>query len=236
MGGAKSPIVHAEPMEKGERTGGFFITFEGPEGGGKSTQIQRLAATLADRGYAVWTTREPGGTRVGEMIRPILLGRQQTPMTAWSEALLFTAARAQHVEEVIRPRLRRGELVLCDRYRDSTLAYQGYGRGLDLDVLRQLQERATGGLQPDLTILLNLPVQAGLARIPLTAQDRLDSETAAFHERVRAGYQKLAAAEPQRWREVDATAEPDQVAQRILELVNEALERFAIRPVQRRSA
>jgi dTMP kinase len=223
-------------MESASQPGGFFITFEGPEGGGKSTQIHRLAATLADQGYAVWTTREPGGTRVGEMIRPILLGRQQAPITAWPEALLFTAARAQHVEEVIKPRLQRGELVLCDRYTDSTLAYQGYGRGLDLDTLRRLQREATGGLQPDLTMLLNLPIEAGLARIPRPAQDRLDQETEAFHHRVRAGYQELAAAEPHRWREVDASANPDHVAKRILEVVSEALERGGVRPAQRRSA
>jgi dTMP kinase len=223
-------------MEIAAKPGGFFITFEGTEGGGKSTQIHRLASTLADQGYTVWATREPGGTRVGEMIRPILLGRQQAPMTAWSEALLFTAARAQHVDEVIRPRLQRGELVLCDRYSDSTMAYQGYGRGLDLDVLRQLQDRATGSLRPDLTILLNLPVEAGLARIPRTAQDRLDRESAAFHQRVHAGYQQLAATEPQRWREVDAAADEDQVAQRILSLVSEALARASVRPAQRRSA
>ena len=223
-------------MEKRERAGGFFITFEGPEGGGKSTQIHRLAAAMADHGITVWTTREPGGTRVGEMIRPILLGRQSAPMTAWSEALLFTAARAQHVEEVIRPRLQRGEVVLCDRYADSTMAYQGYGRGLDLDTLRQLQREATGGLQPDLTVLLNLAIEAGLARIPRPAQDRLDRETQAFHQRVHGGYQQLAAAEPGRWREVDASADADRVADRILELVSQALEQAGVRPAQRRSA
>jgi dTMP kinase len=223
-------------METASKPGGFFITFEGPEGGGKSTQIHHLAASLAAQGYAVWTTREPGGTRVGEMIRPILLGRQQAPLTAWSEALLFTAARAQHVEEVIRPRLHRGELVLCDRYADSTLAYQGYGRGLDLETLRQLQRQATGGLQPDLTILLNLPVRAGLARIPQSAQDRLDRETEAFHQRARDGYQQLAAAEPARWREVDASLPKDRVATRVLELVTHALERAGVRPAERRSA
>lgn len=223
-------------MESASKPGGFFITFEGPEGGGKSTQIHRLAAALADQGYSVWTTREPGGTRVGEMIRPILLGRQQAPMTAWSEALLFTAARAQHVEEVIRPRLARGELVLCDRYVDSTLAYQGYGRGLDLETLRPLQFQATGGLQPDLTILLNLPVQAGLARIPRPNQDRLDQETEAFHQRVRAGYQQLAAADPRRWREVDASAVEGRVAAHILELATQALELAGVRPAQRRTA
>ncbi|TMD42943.1 MAG: dTMP kinase [Chloroflexi bacterium] len=223
-------------METADKPGGFFITFEGPEGGGKSTQIHRLAAALADHGYPVWTTREPGGTRVGEMIRPILLGRQGAPITPWSEALLFTAARAQHVEEVLRPRLERGELVLCDRYADSTLAYQGYGRGLDLDTLRQLQRQATGGLQPDLTILLNLPVQAGLARIPRPNQDRLDQETEAFHQRVRAGYQQLAAADPGRWREVDASAVEERVAGRILELATVALGQAGVRPAQRRSA
>ncbi len=223
-------------METAGKPGGFFITFEGPEGGGKSTQIHRLAATLAEHGYVVWTTREPGGTRVGEMIRPILLSRDQTRMTPWSEALLFTAARAQHVEEVIRPRLARGELVLCDRYTDSTLAYQGYGRGLDLDTLRRLQAQATGGLQPNLTMLLNLPVATGLSRIPGTARDRLDRETATFHERVRAGYQKMAAADPRRWREVDAAADEDEVARRILALVSEALQQAGIRPAERRSA
>jgi dTMP kinase len=223
-------------MDTAGKPGGFFITFEGPEGGGKSTQVHRLATSLADQGYSVWTTREPGGTRVGEMIRPILLHQRQERMTPWSEALLFTAARAQHVDEVIRPRLQRGELVLCDRYSDSTLAYQGYGRGLDLDTLRRLQAEATGGLQPDLTILLNLPVETGLSRIPRPAQDRLDRETSAFHQRVRAGYQEMAAAEPRRWREIDAAADQDQVAERILGLVSDALRQAGVRPVQRRTA
>jgi len=223
-------------MDTAGKPGGFFITFEGPEGAGKSTQVHRLAATLADEGYNVWTTREPGGTRVGEMIRPILLRRQQDRLTPWSEALLFTAARAQHVAEVIRPRLERGEIVLCDRYSDSTLAYQGYGRGLDLETLGRLQAQATGGLVPELTILLNLPVEIGLSRIPRPAQDRLDRETSTFHQRVRSGYQVMAASEPQRWREVDASADEDQVAKRILELVSQALQQAGIRPAQRRSA
>jgi dTMP kinase len=223
-------------METAGKANGFFITFEGPEGGGKSTQIHRLAASLAGQGFSVWTSREPGGTRVGETLRPILLGRQQAPLTPWSEALLFTAARAQHVEEVIRPRLERGEVVLCDRYLDSTLAYQGYGRGLDLDALRRLQAAATAGLTPELTILLNLPVEAGLARIPAPSQDRLDRETQAFHQRVRQGYQELAAAEPARWREVDASAGESEVAARILRLASEALAGAGVRPAQRRSA
>ena len=224
-------------METAGKPGGFFISFEGPEGGGKSTQIQRLAAALAEQGYVVWTSREPGGTRLGEMIRPILLGpKPPASLSAWSEALLFTAARAQLVDEVIRPRLQRGELVLCDRFSDSTLAYQGYGRGIDLDALRRLQAEATGGLTPDLTLLLDLPVAAGLARIPRRAQDRLDRETIAFHERVYAGYQAMAAAEPGRWREVDALSDPNQVADRVLEYAIQALQGAGIRPAERRSA
>ena len=223
-------------MDTAAKPGGFFITFEGPEGGGKSTQIHRLASALAGQGYAVWTTREPGGTKLGEMIRPILLGERGAQLAAWTEALLFTAARAQLVEEVIRPRLARGELVLCDRFADSTLAYQGYGRRLDLDQLRVLQAQATGGLKPDLTLLLNLPVESGLARIPRTARDRLDQETVAFHQRVRAGYREMAAADPARWREVDASLDEDQVADQVLEHVMQALTRAGIRPAQRQSA
>ena len=223
-------------METSGNRGGFFISFEGPEGSGKSTQIHRLAASLADLGYGVWTTREPGGTRAGEMIRPILLGPRAGKLSAWSEALLFTAARAQLVEEVIRARLDNGELVLCDRYSDSTLAYQGYGRGVDLESLRRIQSMATGGLIPDLTLLLELPVEAGLARIPGDAKNRLDRETIAFHQRVYAGYREMAAGEPQRWRQVDASRDPDGVASRILELALEALRSAGVRPAERRSA
>jgi len=223
-------------METAGKRGGFFVSFEGPEGSGKSTQIHRLAASLAEQGHTVWTTREPGGTRAGEMIRPILLGPQAGPLSAWSEALLFTAARAQLVDEVIRPRLQRGELVLCDRYSDSTLAYQGYGRGIELETMRRLQADATGGLTPDLTLLLDLPVEAGLARIPRQAKDRLDRETIAFHQRVYAGYHEMAAREPHRWRQVDASRDADVVASRILELVLEALRTAGIRPAERRSA
>src|SRR5438477_11996681 len=217
-------------MDAPGKPGGFFITFEGPEGGGKSTQIHRLAAGLAEEGYVVWTTREPGGTRLGEMIRPLLLGARQSRLSPWTEALLFTAARAQLVDEVIRPRLQRGELVLCDRYSDSTLAYQGYGRGIELETMRRLQADATGGLTPDLTLLLDLPVEAGLARIPRQAKDRLDRETIAFHQRVYAGYHEIATREPHRWRPLDASRDADEVASRILELGLEALRTAGIRP------
>jgi dTMP kinase len=223
-------------MSAAGKPGGFFITFEGPEGGGKSTQVHRLAASLAAEGYVVWTTREPGGTRAGEMIRPLVLGSSAPALSAWTEALLFSAARAQLVEEVIMPRLRNGEIVLCDRYSDSTLAYQGYGRGLDLSLLRRLQVAVTGELQPGLTLLLNLPVRAGLARIPSSSKDRLDSETVAFHERVAAGYRQMALEEPNRWREVDASVSPDAVASVIQSAVLGSLRRAGIRPAQRRSA
>ena len=215
---------------------GFFISFEGPEGGGKSTQIHRLASTLAEEGHVVWTTREPGGTRLGEMIRPLLLGPQQSRLLPWTEALLFTAARAELVEDVIRPRLQRGEVVLCDRFSDSTLAYQGYGRGLSLEALRRLQADATSNLSPNLTLLLDLPVEAGLARIPRTAQDRLDRETVAFHQRVHAGYRQMVAEDPRRWRQVDALADPDQVARHILEQASDALRQAGVHPAERRSA
>jgi dTMP kinase len=224
-------------VETAGKRGGFFVSLEGPEGGGKSTQTHRLAAALAEQGYVVWTTREPGGTRVGEMIRPILLGpHQEMKLSAWAEALLFTAARAQLVNEVIRPRLQRGEVVLCDRFSDSTLAYQGYGRGLDLGALQQLQAQATGGLTPDLTLLLDLAVEAGLARIPRGAKDRLDRETIAFHERVHDGYRAMTAQDPHRWRLIDASSDPDQVASRVFGQTIEALQQAGLRPAERRSA
>lgn len=216
--------------------GGFFITFEGPEGAGKSTQVHRLAASLAAAGHVVWTTREPGGTKAGEMIRPLLLGSSAPALSGWTEALLFSAARAQLVEEVIRPRLANGEIVLCDRFSDSTLAYQGYGRGLDLSSLRSLQVAISGELRPGLTFLLNLPVRAGLARIPSSSRDRLDRETVAFHERVADGYRQMALSDPDRWREVDAAGSPDTVATAILNEVLHSLRQAGIRPVERRSA
>lgn len=223
-------------MDAPPTANGFFITFEGPEGAGKSTQIHRLASGLADQGYAVWTTREPGGTPTGERLRPVLLGPHAGDLSALSEALLFTAARAQLVDEVIRPRVRRGEIVLCDRFSDSTLAYQGYGRGLDMAFLKRLQELATGGLKPHLTLYLSLPVEVGLARIPARSQDRLDREDRGFHQRVQQGYLELARVEPERWRQVDASLDPDQVAAAILEHAQRALQAAGIRPAERRSA
>jgi len=213
---------------------GYFITLEGPEGAGKSTQSTRLAAGLTERGFDVFATREPGGTTAGEMIRRILLDGPE--LDGWTEALLFTAARAQLVREVIRPQLQAARVVLCDRYTDSTLAYQGYGRGLDLAILTRLQDEATGGLRPALTFLLDLPVERGLSRIPTASLDRLDRETDAFHHRVRQGYQEMAVADRERWVVVDATLPPDRLAERMLAVTVERLTQAGLRPRERRSA
>ncbi|MCB0065169.1 MAG: dTMP kinase [Caldilineaceae bacterium] len=186
----------------------MFITFEGPEGGGKTTQIQLLQETLVRQGYAVLATREPGGTQIGNAIRTVLLDAANSAMSERAEALLFNAARAQLVDEVIRPALERGQIVLCDRYADSTLAYQGYGRELDLDKLKALIHFATAGLQPDLTIYLAVDPATGIERKRQLAGvewNRLEEEDLAFHQRVTAGFQQLINAAPERWLAVDAT-------------------------------
>lgn len=191
---------------------GLFITFEGPEGSGKTTQIQPLADFLRRQGREVLTLREPGGTPISEQIRAVLMNLANTAMHPRTEILLFLAARAQLVEEVIRPALARGQMVLCDRYADSTLAYQGYGHGVDLQTLRQLLHFATGGLQPDLTFLLDVDPLIGLRRKRKEGEwNRLDAYDESFHQRVRAGYRQLAEAEPQRWVIVDAAQPPDAV-------------------------
>lgn len=187
---------------------GHFITFEGPEGSGKTTQLRLLATWLQAQGYDVTTTREPGGTRIGDGIRALLLDPTYTEMRPETEILLFSAARAQIVGQIIRPQLARGGIVLCDRFADSTLAYQGYGRQLDLAMLRQITAFATGDLTPDLTFCLDLPVAEGLRRKRGGDQaewNRMEQEQLAFHERVRRGFLKLAAAEPTRWLVLDAT-------------------------------
>lgn len=179
----------------------LFITLEGPEGSGKSTQMGLLAAWLREQGYEVVTSREPGGTRIGDAIRETLHDVAHTEMTATTEVLLYSASRAQLVEQVVRPALARGAIVLLDRYADSTLAYQGYGRGINLNDLAALTAIATGGLQADLTLLLDLDVAAGLGRRRDQGDEmnRLDLETLEFHNRVRNGYHQLAAADPGRW-------------------------------------
>ncbi len=187
----------------------MFITFEGPEGAGKSTLIAALAEHLRTQGRTVVVTREPGAGTVGAAIRDLVLhGKHLEPE---AETFLFLADRTQHVAEIIRPALERGDIVLCDRHTDSTVAYQGYGRGQDLDRLRQWNRIATRGLSPDMTLLLDLDPAVGLARI--ASKDRLDSESIEFHRRIRDGFLAEAKREPVRWVVIDATSDPSLVLQ-----------------------
>jgi len=202
----------------------MFITFEGPEGSGKTTQISKLANFLEEKGYSVYKTREPGGTAIGDQIRATLLALGNTEMHPRTEALLLQASRAQLVEEVISVRLGNNEIVLCDRYADSTLAYQGYGHQNDLESLRKIIHYATGGLQPDLTILLDLDVEEGLRRrSEAGGVNRLDAFELDFHRRVREGYHQLAKAEPKRWVTVEANRSLEVIQQELRELVLERL-------------
>lgn len=205
--------------------GGLFVTFEGPEGSGKTTQIHRLVDSLRSAGRVVLPLREPGGTTIGEKIRGLLLDMSGSPMQIETEALLFLAARRELVQERIRPALQAGQTVICDRFADATLAYQGYGRGMDLDSLRALNAFATAGCRPDLTVLLDLPVEAGLQRRKLDPAEwnRFDAASLAFHQQVRRGYLELARAEPERWRVIDADRPADLVALDVARVVHEAL-------------
>lgn len=211
----------------------MFITFEGIEGSGKSTALLLLAQELERRSFDVLRTREPGGCGLGRAIRPILLDARTRSLNMRAELYLFLADRAQHVAEVIRPALEAGQIVLCDRYTDSTLAYQGYGRGLDPEKLRRINEMATGGLAPDLTLLMDLPVGLGLERAGLRNQrqgtvlseGRFDAESMDFHERVRQGYLALAEEEPQRIACINAEQRPEDVLLQALSAVEDYLGR-----------
>jgi dTMP kinase len=197
----------------------MFITLEGPEGSGKTSHIKPLAEWLTAQGHVVYATREPGGTQIGDQIREVLVNLKNGDMHPRTELLLFQAARAQIVEQVLKPHLAAGEIVLCDRYFDSTLAYQGYGHNLfSLGEIRNLIHFATGGLVPDLTILLDLDVELGLQRKGKTDEwNRLDALTVDFHKRVRTGYLELVKLEPQRWRVVDAGQRWEQVQDKLRE-------------------
>ncbi len=224
---------------------GVFITFEGPEGSGKSTQARLLYERLQALGYPAILTREPGGTRIGEMIRRILVDLRHTEMAPTTETLLFSAARAQLVSELVRPYLNTGGIVLCDRYADSTFAYQGYGLGRDLDELESITALATGGLMPDLTFYLDLDVEAGLRR-KRAARDRaveaanpgstfttpaewnrLDARDLAYHQRVAAGFAELMRRDPGRWRPLSAEQPVDALAEQIFHQVEPVLRRVA---------
>ncbi len=204
----------------------MFITLEGPEGSGKSSQLPALAEFLRSRGYTVLTTREPGGTPIGDQVRQVLTRMENQGMSPRSETLLFCAARAQLVDQVIRPALARGEVVISDRYADSTLAYQGYGHGNDLTVLRQLLHFATGGLWPELTLLLDVDSAAGLERRRSSGGEwnRLDDYALSFHQRVRQGYLDLARSQPERWVVVDAAQPMDAVQQALRQVILRRLE------------
>ncbi|CAN5262132.1 dTMP kinase [soil metagenome] len=208
---------------------GVFITLEGPDGAGKSSQAELLAADLREAGLTVVLTREPGGSTLGERIRQVLLDNQSKQHHPLADALLFNAARRQLVSEIIEPALAAGAVVICDRFADSTLAYQGFAGRVPLATLRQIAEYATSGLRPVRTVLLDLPPDAGLARRahgPADGLTRFELDPAhdlGFHQRVRDGYLQLASEEPDRWRVVDAARDSEQVARDVRQAVSDVL-------------
>lgn len=213
----------------------MFITFEGIEGAGKSTAMSLLAEALRLRGHDVVETREPGGCNLGRLLRPILLDARTAGLSSRAELFLFLADRAQHVHSQIRPALEAGNIVLCDRFTDSTIVYQGAGRGIDPDALRRINLLATGGLTPDLTFLIDLPVPLGLERAGIRnrregtviSEGRFDSESLNFHERIRQGYLALAEEEPQRIAIIDGQQPVDDILLQCLSTTEEAIRGLA---------
>ncbi len=201
----------------------LFITFEGAEGSGKSSQARALYRRLSKLAIPALLTHEPGGTSVGKRLARCLKWAQDTGISPLTELLMFNASRAQLVEEVIQPNLKGGKVVICDRYADSTITYQSYGRGLDLELVKAINNAATGGLNPGLTVLLDIPAEEGLTRKGAKRRDRFEQEDIDFHQRVRAGYLKLAAAEPQRWLVIDATRPKDEIAKIIWQKVRQLI-------------
>jgi dTMP kinase len=203
----------------------MFITLEGPEGSGKTSHVPPLVEYFREKGWIIFPTREPGGTSISEQIREVIHDLRNVEMHPRTETLLYQAARAQIVEQVIQPRLKAGEIVMCDRYADSTIAYQGYGHQQDLAQVRTLVRYATGGLVPDLTILLDLDVEVGLKRKQKADEwNRLDAYTVEFHRRVRAGYLEMVKLEPERWRVVDAGREWKLVQAELRQVIEDKLE------------
>jgi dTMP kinase len=204
----------------------MFITLEGPEGSGKTSHLPYLVEYLRGKGCTVFPTREPGGTSIGEQIREVLHSLKNTEMHPRTETLLYQAARAQFVEQVLRPRLALGEIVLSDRYADSTIAYQGYGHQQDLEQVRTLVRYATGGLVPDLTILLDVDVEIGISRKTRSPEwNRMDAYTLEFHQRVRAGYLEMVKQEPKRWMVVDAGKGWNEVQEQLRTTILKKLEK-----------
>ncbi|HZG77177.1 MAG TPA: dTMP kinase [Paenibacillus sp.] len=198
---------------------GLFITFEGPDGSGKTTQMRLLSERLASMGADVVRTREPGGTRIGDRLREIVLSPENEEMQDETEILLYAASRAQHVREVIEPALERGRIVICDRFVDASIAYQGYGLGRDPDEVARINRFATGGLRPHRTYLLDVPVEVSRERLLARAQasggeglDRIERKEREYHERVREGFLLIAKAEPQRVTRIDASRSVDEIA------------------------
>jgi dTMP kinase len=207
-------------------TGRFFITFEGPEGSGKSTQIKKLQEFFEKKGFEIILTREPGGTKPGDAIREVLISKASGKLEAETEMFLMLAQRCEHLRKVINPALNAGKVVLCDRYFDSSVAYQGYGRGLGAEKVRKAHEEFLGDFLPSLTILLQIAPADGLKRANHggTKQlDRMECEEISFHERVFDGYNKMAEKEPERIAKVDAVGNPDEISKRIIAAV---LKRF----------
>ncbi len=207
---------------------GLFVSFEGIEGSGKSTQVALLAQALRSQGYEIVVTREPGGTPVGQVLRRLLLESSSSPLASGTELLLMLADRAQHVQEIIAPALRANKIVISDRFVDSTTAYQGYGRGVELALLAQLNAFACGGCMPALTLVLDLPVSEGLRRVRqrqsgTQGTDRFEAESVAFHERVRIGYLEIARSDPQRVCILDAARPVEMIHQEILAVVQSRL-------------
>jgi dTMP kinase len=205
-----------------------FVSFEGGDGTGKTTQIRALESYLVSRGRSCVVTREPGGTSLGKLIRQVLLEVGEHQIAPSTELFLYLADRAQHVNEVIRPAIDAGKIVLCDRFTDSTLAYQGYGRGIDVALLWRLNDVADHGVRPDLTFLLDCPVALGLARTSQRQidagqprEDRFEREKIEFHEKIRAGFLAMARAEPARFRVIDAAQTVDEVAREIQKIANQ---------------
>uniref|UniRef100_UPI00082C26A5 dTMP kinase n=1 Tax=Actinomadura kijaniata TaxID=46161 RepID=UPI00082C26A5 len=209
-----------EPRARTER--GVFIAFEGGEGAGKTTQSRLAAIWLRDHGYEVVTTREPGATKTGMRLRALLLDKETTGLSSRAETLLYAADRADHVANVIRPALERGAIVVSDRYVDSSLAYQGYGREQDVEEIAAVNAWATEGLVPDLTVLLEVPAETGLNRLSEPA-DRLESEPRAFHDRVLRGFRELAEAHPERYLIVDASRPQQEIRREIQDRIREIL-------------